>query len=310
MKLEQEKQFVPTDECLANLFKLYSLKFISHEAATSGIENTTLIVSINKAKYVARIYRQGKKSDDEIQLELNFMQHLMENGIKVPKVIKNIHGKLITVFNYSNTTWQLIVMEFVDGVHAEAYSRGLLKDMAETQANMHLLSMKYKLPHESNNKLEILRENYFIKQIDRSSIKSSELEAFLARAEKFNLKLDPHLPSGLCHLDYDKDNIISKNSKIEAVLDFDDLAIAPFVVCLGYTLWHVYAYNGKEMMQYYLSEYEKLRPLKIIEKQYLTKIILFRHYVVSSLKILNGHTLEREISEYLKLESAISADSL
>lgn len=76
-----------------------------------------------------------------------------------------------------------------------------------------------------------LKEYYFIDQIPQEGI-DSRLRAFLQRAKEYEVSLPSELPRGLCHLDYDTGNTLVNKNVVAAVLDFDDLALAPFVVCL------------------------------------------------------------------------------
>jgi Ser/Thr protein kinase RdoA (MazF antagonist) len=152
-----------------------------------------------------------------------------------------------------------------------------------------------------------LKEEYFIKQINLRRLEDDRLRSFLERASNYTLSLDNALPKGLCHLDYDTDNLLAKNSSVLAVLDFDDLAIAPFIVCLAYTLWHVYTEKSEDAAWEYLRYYETFRQISDLERGYIKPIMLFRHYVISAVKVLNNHTLESDIEKYLDIEKQLSA---
>lgn len=305
MKLEQEKQFRASEEAVKSIVELYGLEFIAYDAASSGIENTTLIVTTKTQKVVMRIYRLGKKSTSEITQELHFMRFLHSGGLKVPQILANKQGVLITAMVAGGSHWQVIVMEFVAGEHAKSYTPELLLDIARTQAKMHLLSTAYTSFANETEEYTELKEDYFLPLINKGAITDKTLQQFLRRASNYTVKLDAELPKGLCHLDYDKDNIIAKNNAVVAVLDFDDMAIAPFVVCLGFTLWHIWQHAGKDMVEAYLAEYTKTRPLNTLENSYLQKVMLFRHYMICDLKILNDHIETQEIEGYINLEYEI-----
>ena len=63
MKLLPENQFRHSLEIVRLLGERYGITVTSYKEATSGIENTTLIVTTATGKYVFRIYRQAKKID-------------------------------------------------------------------------------------------------------------------------------------------------------------------------------------------------------------------------------------------------------
>jgi fatty-acyl-CoA synthase/long-chain acyl-CoA synthetase len=71
---------------------------------------------------------------------------------------------------------------------------------------------------------------------------AEELIAFCA----FVVELDDSLPKGLSHFDFDIDNILTKNDRVTAILDFGDMECLPLVVCLGYTLWDVLLENREQ----------------------------------------------------------------
>jgi len=305
MKIESEKQFKITDEAVVTILKEYGLDLISYKPASSGIENTTLIVTSSPINIVVRIYRLNKKPLSEIELEISFMEHLYKNGVKVPKIIKNINSESITQLHWDNNIWQVIALEYISGDHASEYNTELLVDIAHWQARMHTASDAYLIPTNAPKIDNILYESYFLPLIDTSSIDNENIHYFLERAKIYALRLDDNLPAGLCHLDYDKDNIISEDGKVKAILDFDDLSVAPYVVCLGYTLWHIWRYSGKAMADEYLNAYESIRPLSALEKEALPFVILFRHYMISDLKVLNGHVNHQDIQDYINLEQEI-----
>lgn len=308
MKIDKKRQFKVSSDRIATILSNYNLELLSCKEASSGIENTTIITKTSSGKFVVRIYRQAKKSIDSIKLEIDFLQYLGKNSVLVPSIIKNNNGEYLTEVEADGFIWQIIVMDFADGVHVAEYSAQLAKHLAKTQASMHILSDSYyqNITYKVEE-LYCLREELFVKRIDQSKLNNAQLVDFLERAKNYTVSLDRDLPSGLCHLDYDTDNIIVKNNSLVAVLDFDDLAVAPYVVCLAYTLWHVRKYSGQQMATLYISEYEKYRPLSNEEKIAIKPIMLFRHYVISGIKILNGHISDQEIYDYLSLETELSS---
>jgi Ser/Thr protein kinase RdoA (MazF antagonist) len=95
------------------------------------------------------------------------------------------------------------------------------------------------------------------------------------------------------------------DGEFAAVLDFDDLALAPYAMDLAYTLWHVRFHAGESAAARYLSIYEAARPLGELERAWLAPIERFRHYVICSLGILEGEAADpRQVERYLALEAA------
>ena len=64
MKIQPDKQFRHSTSIIDELAAHYGFTVADYTEASSGIENTTLLVrSTNDQRYAMRIYRQDKKSD-------------------------------------------------------------------------------------------------------------------------------------------------------------------------------------------------------------------------------------------------------
>jgi Ser/Thr protein kinase RdoA (MazF antagonist) len=301
MKLNPTQQFTYNFETIARLLALYGLKPVAVAAATSGIENTTLIVTTITKKVVIRIYRQGKKTTSDVKQEIEFTKYLSNSGVKVANIIPSLKGKELTQFIEHGKTWQVLVMQYLSGEHPATYTGFLLKNMAATQASIHLLADA--LPKTKQYPSSI--PNGFLEKLAMLQ-PTGELGDFTNRVAQFSLKFAMALPSGLCHLDFDAGNILTdKYGEITAVLDFDDLMLAPLVMCLGFTLWDIQVQANAKMAKQYLKYYSKIRPLSATETLALPSVILFRHYMISSIKIIHGEFTKQSLSKYLKIESEL-----
>ncbi|HUS26121.1 MAG TPA: phosphotransferase [Nevskiaceae bacterium] len=305
MKLHQDAQFTPTRHNVALLLSRYGLEITGYELADSGIENCTVIVQATQGKYALRVYRRHKKSDGDIQKESDFVTYLADNEIPVAPPIKNLDGEDITHLEDSGHIWQAILMQHMPGSHAEHYSGVLMTSLATVQARMHTLAASYATDKRFGQNITELREAPFIKLIaDRAALDSSR-RSFVSRAENYLISLDEDLPSGLCHLDFGNGNVLSSNGTVTAVLDFDDLAQAPYVMCLAYTLWDIVYDLDLSGIAPYIKTYEEYRPLRSNEKSLLQPLMLFRHYMIGCISIAGGHMDNAEFEKHLSLESKL-----
>ncbi len=301
MKIDAEKQFQPTQQSVAYILASYDLSLISFEPAQTGIENCTLFVTTNKGDFVLRVYRQSKKTSDEIALELDFIRYLDENGIPVAAAIASVKGEYVI----AHQGWQSILMRKVAGKHAHSYDGELVRNLSVLQAKMHMLSQEYKSTFPILQPLSILEDTIFIPKVDTSKI-NSEAHLLLKRALDYTVSLPVGLPTGLCHLDYDADNVLfDEAQQIAAVLDFDDLALAPFVVCLSYTLWDVMSQEDTQLVKDYITSYATVRNLTNQELELIPKIMLFRHYMIAGLVMLDGDMDAETTAKYIRVEQVI-----
>ena len=78
----------------------------------------------------------------------------------------------------------------------------------------------------------------------------------------------------------------------------------PLVVCLGYTLWDVLFEKGGSpaSVARYLQKYQEVRQLNQSEKEVLREIILFRHYVITTVQIHFGDLSQNDLDKALQRE--------
>jgi len=308
MSFHNDGQFPTSQESLSTILSNYGIQDFSYSVATSGIENTTCVIETPKRKYALRIYRQAKKPIDAIKHELAFMDMLRRQGLPVPGVYVNQTQQAITQVDMDGKQWEALLMECMSGDHPSSYTTSLLSQMAQAQATMHESGTLINKSHHDLPEPTSLVEGEFVRHIDRNSISNNaRLLKYIERIAKYEVTLDANLPRGFSHFDFDLGNIlIDNNGNLSAILDFDDLQYAPFVVCLGYTLWSVLYETGDEsIVAQYLAEYQKTRQLGSLEREYLPKIMLFRHYVITALKILNGHIAKDDVQNYEALGSQL-----
>jgi len=296
-KLSPENLFVPSKKNVHDILARYNLPLTRFEHATSGIENLTLIVWSQRKKYVLRVYPQNKKSDADVLLELDFMSHLRKNGLPLPAIIPSSDNQPLVICEFSNKKWQSILMEHAQGTHLKAYTPALLDSMAILQARMHNIGEQYAKTHNIPSGRSALRETYV-------TTGDSYFQDFLKRVSSFVVELNDSLPTGLSHFDYDIDNLLAKNNRITAILDFGDIACMPLVVCLGYTLWDILFEEGGslDLVVRYLQKYQEVRQLNQSEKDVLLQTILFRHYVITTVQIHFGNFSHNDFDKAMQQE--------
>jgi Ser/Thr protein kinase RdoA (MazF antagonist) len=310
MKIESANQFKANKESLVKIAGTYGLELKDYDIAATGIENTTIIADCAKGKFVFRIYRKLKKTNEHIHQEINFTEFLHSRGIQVPRIITNNKNELLTMFTDDDSAWQIIVMDFIEGSHPAKYTTGLINTMASLQAKIHTVTKDFKSPYEGFV-LKELRERQFIKHIATEDLKDNELIQFIDRAKNFHVELADVLPWGLSHLDFDEGNIlVNTNDEITAILDFDDLALVPYVVDLGYSMWSIWYNSDAESARNYLKSYQESRELSTQEMNILPSVILFRHYVICAMFVLEGESDNEHIDKYLSLEKEILTENV
>jgi len=303
-KLSPENLFVPSQKNVRAIMARYNLPLTRFEHATHGIENLTLLVWSLRKKYVLRVYPQKKKSDADILLELDFMSHLRKNGLPTPAIISSSDNQPLVVCELDHKKWQSVLMEYAIGAHPEAFTPALLDQMAPLQARMHTLGEQYAKTHNIPSGRAALRETSVTDELLKNTAQVSSFRNLLERVKAFVVELHDSLPKGLSHFDFDIENILTKHDRVTAILDFGDMECMPLVVCLGYTLWDVLFEKGGSpaMVARYLQNYQGVRQLNPSEQEVLREIMLFRHYVITTVEIHFGDFSQNDLDKALQRE--------
>jgi Ser/Thr protein kinase RdoA (MazF antagonist) len=306
-KINPDLQIKPTASILNKILSQYDLRLVSFKIFKDGVENTSMLVSTNLGKFVLRIYRKNRKKVKIVDQELRLMDFLRQKGIPIPQILPNVHSRHITIFPYKNHRWNCIVMEFSPGAHPRKYSTSFIKEMAITQAKMHVLGKQFAKKEKNKNPVwKFLKEGYFASKIKTETIKNPKVRDIIERTKNFEIKLPDTLPQGFNHLDITHDNILVKNHHLSAILDFDDACYSPIVVCLGYVLWDVlYITRKTSNLLTYLSAYQRHRKLTKKEIAILNSVLHFRNYVIGAMEIQFWGEHGKHVETFLKFEKII-----
>ncbi len=307
-KLNPEKQISVNKEVITKILGRYSIYNFTFNPVNQGITNTSFVIESLNKKYLLRIYAQGKNTE-EILFEISFQDHLRENNIPIPLIYKNVSGEKLSLVEIDEKEWQCILMEFVEGKSVtENPNQELISELAQIQAKIHILGIEFGNTKDKPNKILVDLHDSSTEKLIEIPIKKQEVFDFVERAKNYKYHLNENLPYGYNHLDIDFDgNVLVKDNKINAILDFDDLKYSPAVVCLGYSLWNILDDEGLDAMKYYLSEYQKVRPLNNLELESLNHIILFRNYQIGLIRLIlwKENTQIKNIEDLIVLEKEI-----
>jgi Ser/Thr protein kinase RdoA (MazF antagonist) len=301
-KLHPDRQYPVSRETLTRVLAHYEIHKFSFEQLHNGIANTTVRIESGSSSYVLRVYRQMRKVDADIALELEFQDFLRERGIPIPVIFKNTKGEELTLHREGGLMWQAVLMSFVDGTTRTPYTPELISELAQLQVQMHHSGMEFASKHPSTAHWNDL---HLAHTPSASSTYESEVRAFIERLRSFRYPLEEELPYGYNHLDLDLyGNIAIKNNRISGIFDFDDLEYSPLIVCLGNTLWDVLFDHSEAFMWKYLADYQDRRKLTANEREVLPTVVQFRNYAVASDCFLVGKHLS-EVPKFMEFEEKI-----
>lgn len=276
----------------------YGLKALKCMPVKAGIINTSVKVVTQQGNYLLRIYPKGK-NPTRVLRELAFSQNIAKYGVPVATVTPGINRKNTQkISTRDGGSYLAVLFQFLNGQHTTHNQEGLIPAIASIHAIMHKIGLK-SIP---SNTSKTIRP--FIKWLgdERTVAKKS-----LANHREILKSLDTiyhslhqeyiqqriaisKLPFALCHLDYDSNNILNDNKKITGVIDFDDLAPAPPILDIGFSLWWWCYFNPlhrRNIIDKYISSYSRVRRMTKNEQSFLRLFMRIRNLVLAYLLFAN-----------------------
>lgn len=252
---------------LAKILSSYNLgEYKNIEPFTGGTVQTNLLLETTKGKFVFRYYEN--RSKDSVLFECNLMKYLKDRNYPCPALFRNKNGTFVTIYNKK----PCVFFEFIEGQHIETPDENQKKQIIKQVAKLQNLTRNYRPLYKKyrwNYSIELCRALARKEAIDRANL-AEKLKWFENELDK--LKLPKYLPKGICHCDFHFSNMLFKDNKFNALLDFDDanhtFLMFDLVNLIDYWAWpHNKTLDFHEARKI-LTEYADYRPLNSNEKKH------------------------------------------
>lgn len=247
---------------------------------TQGKIQTNVLLTTSKGKYVLRYY--NSRSKQSVAFEVHLINYLKQRKFPCPCPRKNKQAQFIGTHNSK----PYVIFEFIEGAHKNNPNKNQKKQLVQKIAELQNILNNYK---PINKKY---RQNYSIntckklaqEQARKINTPNTKEKLKWLKKELSKLNLPKSLPKGICHCDFHFTNILFKNGKFNALIDFDDanytyrvfdlaILIDPFIFSFSLNTWKKYKINKNVLsfkeVKIIVSTYMKYRPLNIAEKKYL-----------------------------------------
>lgn len=263
-------QFLRKD--FVEIISNYNLgKLISSNPVTKGTVQTNFLLKTTEGKFIFRYYEN--RSKDSVLFESCLIEYLRERNYPCPSQFKNESGNFVDTYNQK----PFIIFEFIEGHHIKDPNNKQRNQLIEKAAELHLLTKNYK-PFNKEYRLNYDVETCLsLAQKAANNVNTKESEAKLKWLQKevLELNLPKSLPKGICHCDFHFSNVLFKDSKFVALLDFDDAnytyLLFDLVGLIESGAWH---HDRETVLNFeaakkVVSEYMKYRSLNVIERRHL-----------------------------------------
>lgn len=244
---------------------------------TSGAVQTSYLLRTSRGKFVLKYYENRPKGS--VLFESNLLKYLKGNNYPCPVPCNSDYGKSVGTYNEK----PYIIFEFLEGHNIRFPNERQKRQLIRKVAELHKITRGY-IPRYKKFRL-----NYSIEHCSQLARKKAyEVDTVDAikkvrwlESELSKLILPRSLPKGICHCDLGFSNVLFKNGKFKALIDFDDanytflafdLAnwVNPFINSFTWSTWSNFAKETPPLefskSRILVSIYTKYRQLNHDEK--------------------------------------------
>lgn len=250
---------------------------------TTGTVQTNVLLQTTRGEFIFKYYEN--RSEQQVLFESNLVKYLKDKNYPCPAPFKNKHGKIVGIYKGK----PYIIFEFVEGCHLEHPSENQRRELVKKVAELQNLTRAYKprnTKYRSNRNIDTCRRlaRKVARKIGTANARK-KLKWFEGELSK--LDLPKSLPKGICHSDFHFSNVLFKNGKFRALIDFDDAnytfltfdlvsLIDPVVWSFDPNTWSDFE-PGETILDFrearkIISEYMKYRPLRVVEQKHLVDV--------------------------------------
>lgn len=256
-------------------------KPIRFKLLREGIDNDVYLIHNENTKAIIRISKRNMAGS--LEYEADLINSLRRLNIPVPVIIRTLKGEFFLTIEDTVVT----CFEYID--HDETIvstnNKPEISIIKQTGAMLGRLHSESSLIQLKNSKRRTIYT-----EIDRAlQIKNTllvklgggkEYVKLLEQYKKYAQNTSSSLPAGIIHNDYVPGNILFKQDKLVAIIDFDWACYAPLIKDVGLAL-AVWSYPDgatnywKDIFAAFIDSYNKESPHKILENDDLIRWICF-----------------------------------
>lgn len=250
------------------------------EPISEGTVQTNFLLNTTEGKFVFRYYEN--RSKESALFETDLIRYLKEKNYPCPTPMKNKHKELVGVFNGK----PYVILEFMEGGPVGNPGNDQKNQLIKMVAELQNITKDYKPKYTEfrwNYNIELCRE-LARKEAGKLNTSSSRAKLKWYEDELSKIELPDFLPKGICHCDFHFSNVLFKDGKFNALIDFDDAnytylsydlasLINPFKFGFDWSTWNQFGkdddiFDFSEVKKT-VSEYMKYRQLAEEEKKHL-----------------------------------------
>jgi Ser/Thr protein kinase RdoA (MazF antagonist) len=250
----------------------------------------------NGKKYYLRFNDSCERELKTIEAEINIVQYLGDNSLKVAQPVKSLNEKYIEVVETEFGTFYAVVFESLQGEHyeIEEINNEQIFLWGSSLGKLHEI-LKH-LPEEYQINRPYWRDHLIkIKEIlpPHETAAYRELERLSKWADGLNIRKENF---GLIHYDFELDNVVFENNTM-GMLDFDDCSSHWYVADIVYALRDIEVFSLESpVIKNFIEGYKSETKLDIDILKEVSGFVRL-HKLVSLAKLIRTVDIE-ESQEY------------
>lgn len=250
---------------------------------TSGFENSNFLLDTESGKYVLKIFEGMNLNIENIAFEIEVIDQLSQNNLKVPHIFKTNDSKLFTALNDKYA----VLMDFIEGENMDKkiISDSLAREIGEQTGRMDAILSKFEDGSKARQDYEFDLKHFLtledkLKYLDTNfdqSLFQGIFESFKSVQSNFK-----NAKSGLIHNDVVLHNILASGDQLDAIIDFSDMVYSPYIQNIATALcqcFFTYNWNPKQA-GIFIEEYLKYHSLLQTELKLLYILVQVRFAVL------------------------------
>ena len=243
---------------LDSLLSDYSLGTVkAFTGIEAGIENTNYFVTTTRGEYVLTIFEHV--GVDELQFDLQLMEHMATAGIPCPLPVHRNDGELLTSVGEKPAA----LLSKLSGKSPSKISLQLCSEIGHWLARLHLAGQDFPLtrntPRDQQWAVATLAEL-------QSRLPAEQYDLLAAELEFQNTVPRKSLPQGIIHGDLFSDNVLFSGDKLTGLLDLYDASTDAWLYDIAITAnaWCSQPDGSfdRSMLAALLQAYQQIRPLQ------------------------------------------------
>lgn len=247
---------------------------------TSGAENTNYLVVTDISKVVIKIFEGRGVAPATILFEIEVMNAVHKAGIKGPALYPQSNGSFQTMQDGKFA----VVMEYIDGTNMlhRSVSDEIVASVGEELGKMDVALGRFTEGSKTRQQYEFDLKHFLLLE-DKINLlpHGIDREPLYQIVGRFRQVKNQFLneAAGIIHNDVGIHNILVKDEKLVAIIDFSDVVYSPYIQNVAVALANtVFTHNWQpHQATILLKNYNRFHPLPKDSFSLLYDLVLARH---------------------------------